>query len=243
MNNHDKVAVVTGVAGAHGRAAALALADRGLRVVALDELFDLDAQLEVLVERKQIVRHVLSLEDIGAVQGAVDAAAHRFGRVDVLVNAVCEPGPDALKDVTEDAWHRCVRVNMKLPFFALQACARHMRAVGGGRVVNLSSTMSGFSDGQSQVVLGIAKAGVNSMSRQWAVDLSPDNIQANSVWLGHDDPEALPAPTLVAALVTWLALDAPEFINGTQIVADGGAALFRQGRMLRSEQSSTRETT
>lgn len=234
----QRVAVVTGGDGEHGRTVAVALAARGVRVALLDERFGPDPLLDPLVADGRVIRHELSLEDVAAVRRAVDGTAERFGRVDVLVNAVVEAGPDGLRDVQEEAWHRCVRVNMKLPFFALQACVPHMRTAGGGRVITFSSVLSGLTDGHRQVVLGIAKAGVNSMTRQWAVDLSPDNVQANSLWLGVADPartdgaSALPTPEQVAGFVTFLALDATPAINGTQIAVDSGAALLRQGRML-----------
>lgn len=232
MTSTEKVAVIVGGASEHGRACAVALAERGVRVALLDEQTDADPRIDSLEAVGRGARYAQPLEDVGAVRRSIDAAAERFGRVDILISAVCEPGPDGLWDVAESDWQRCVRVNMKLPFFALQACVPHMRAVGGGRVITFSSVLGALTDGQHQVVLGIAKAGVNSMSRQWAVDLSPDNIQSNSVWLGHDDPDNLPTPAQVAGVVTYLALDATDHINGTQIPVDGGAALLRQGRML-----------
>ncbi|MDR1386541.1 MAG: SDR family oxidoreductase [Propionibacteriaceae bacterium] len=231
----DKVAVVVGAAGPIGSACAQRFARRGLRLLLIDQdLSQLADCLAQPIAAGRVELGVCDLTDVPAVVQAIDAAAARFGRIDVLANCALEVGPDGCWEVDEAAWQRCLRVNMKLPFFALQACVPHMRRVGGGRVVNLSSTLSEYTDGQQGLIFGLAKAGLNSMTRQWAVDLCLDNIQANSLWVGHDRPENLPDPAQVAEWAVWLALDATSSLNGAQIPVDGGAALLRQGRLLAS---------
>ncbi|MDR1212543.1 MAG: SDR family oxidoreductase [Propionibacteriaceae bacterium] len=234
----DKVAVITGGGAPLGLACAQELSRRGLRLLLIDQ--DLGQPAQALADQVAAGRVVLGqsdLEDVPALRRAIDGAADRFGRIDVLANCVLEPGPDGCWEVDEAAWQRCLRVNMKLPFFALQACVPHMRQVGGGRVVNLSSSLSAYTDGRHGLVFGLAKAGLNSMTRQWAVDLCLDNIQANSLWIGPGRPEDLPRPQAVARFVAWLALDATPYLNGAQIPVDGGAALFRQGRLLEAPKS------
>lgn len=226
-------AVVVGGGSSLGRESALALARRGVRVALIDESFDgTSPELNELVAQGNARISTCSFEDIPAICAAIDEAAEQFGGIDILVNCVFEAGPDGVWDVPEDAWQRCIRVNMKLPFFALQACVPYMRARGGGRVVNMSSVLGAVTDGHHQVVFGMAKAGLNSMTRQWAVDLSPENIQANSLWVGYDDPDAIPSPREVAAFVAFVALDATPYLNGAQIPVDAGASLLRQGALV-----------
>ncbi|MDR1079045.1 MAG: SDR family oxidoreductase [Propionibacteriaceae bacterium] len=233
----DKVAVITGAGGPLGWACAQELSRRGLRLVLIDQ--DLSRPAAALagpVAAGRVVLGQFDRTDGPALRRAIDAAADHFGRIDVLANCVLEPGPDGCWEVDEAAWQRCLRVNMKLPFFALQACVPHMRRVGGGRVVNLSSSLSAYTDGQHGLIFGLAKAGLNAMTRQWAVDLCLDNIQANSLWLAQGRPEDPPPPAAVARFVAWLALDATPYLNGAQIPIDGGAALLRQGRILAGAQ-------
>ncbi|WP_051208653.1 SDR family NAD(P)-dependent oxidoreductase [Propionicicella superfundia] len=224
----DKTAVVVGGSADYGLAAASALTARGVHVVMVDETSGPGGEVD-----DGLVDFVgSSLEDVPAVRRAIDATGARFGGIDILVNSAVEHGPDGFWDVSESQWQRCIRVNMKLPFFALQACVPHMRAAGGGRVVNYSSVLGGLTDGRHQLVLGFAKAGVNSMTRQWAVDLCLENIQANSIWIGYDDSGRLPSPADVGAFAAFLALDATPFLNGTQIPVDAGTSLLRQGSLL-----------
>lgn len=222
----DKTAVVVGGSANYGAAAASALAGRGAHVVLIDE------DLPSAGVGNGVETMAVALEDVGAIRDAIDHVGEARKGINILVNSAVESGPDGFWDVTERDWDRCIDVNMKLPFFALQACVPHMRSVGGGRVVNYSSVLGAMTDGSHQLVLGFAKAGVTSMTRQWSVDLCLENIQANSIWVGFDESGRLPAPDDVAAITVFLGLDATPFLNGTHIPVDGGRALLRQGALL-----------
>lgn len=142
MRDLKKVAIIIG-AGEYGAAAALALAERDVCVALIAENFDgTGGKLGDAVAGGQVAAYTCSFLDIPGIQRTIDEIAARFGRIDILVNAALERGPDGFWDVEEEAFQRCVRVNMKLPFFAYQACAAHMRTNGGGRVINLSSAFS-----------------------------------------------------------------------------------------------------
>lgn len=230
MKEAKKVAVITCGAGELGMACAFALAERDVCVALIDEAFDQSSEkLAELVAADQAMLIECSLVDIPAIQAAVESAADHFGSVDVLVNCALEQGPDGFWEVEEEAFQRCVRVNMKMPFFALQACVPHMRAAGAGRVINMSSPLSATTDGYSQIIFGMTKAGINSMTRQWSVDLCLDNIQANSLWV---DTEGEILPEEIAKFVAYVALNATPYLNGAQIPVDAGAYLFKQGAML-----------
>lgn len=169
------------------------------------------------------------LQDVSALRATIQTIDQLEGRIDVLVNSIDHHGPNGVWDIPEEDWDRCIRLNMKSPFFALQACAPIMRRGGGGRVINLSSVLSEATDGEHELVYGLAKAGLNSMTRQWAVDLSPDNIQVNSLWLGTERAGETPSDPQVAAVVAYFALDASSFVNGAQIPVDAGAAALHRG--------------
>lgn len=227
----DKAAVIIGGSLDYGWAAAERLAERGVHVVIIDDVHEQHEPLSPRAVAGSVEQIKVSLEDVPGVRKVIDQIGSRFRGIDILVNSVIERGPDGFWEVTEEQWQRCIRVNMKLPFFALQACVPHMRTAGGGRVVNYSSVRGQYTDGEHQLVLGFAKAGLNSMTRQWAVDLCLENIQANSLWIGCDD-SVLPSPAEVAAFTCFLALDATSFLNAAQIPVDAGTSLLRQGEML-----------
>ena len=225
------VAVVVG-ANEYAVEAVIALARRGLRIAAITEEAIENREFSELLDAGMVVEYRCSWTDVPGVRAAIDSAAAHFGRLDVLVNAVLEVDESEPWRVSEQEFTRHQQVNMKLPFFALQASVPHMRKGGKGRVINLSSIFSEFSDGSTNFLLGMAKAGVNSMTRQWAVDLCHERIVANSLWIGAEDDEFLPSAAKVAAFVSFLAVDATAFLNGTQIVVDGGVSALRQGTLL-----------
>jgi NAD(P)-dependent dehydrogenase (short-subunit alcohol dehydrogenase family) len=225
-----------------------------VRLALVDESFDvLPPELRALHEKGDPVLLIADPTSAHSVAEAVDQARRQLGGIDVLVNATFEDDTsEGIWELGEEALRRAVQVNMKCPFFAMQACVPYMRERGGGRVVNLSSTRSAVTDGHSHLALGITKAGLNSMTRQWAVDLSPDNIQANSLW-GSDTPDHEPRTKRagdhdsdggtsgrprgghageVGRLVAYLALDATQHINGTQITVDGGETALAQGSLV-----------
>ena len=211
---------------------AIALARRDLRVgVIVDNAPD-DETYQGLVRSGLVSEYCCSFTDVSGAKNAIDSMAVQFGRLDILVNGVLEEDHAAPWRVSEEEFIYQERIDMKLPFFVFQASVPYMRKGGGGRVINFSSVLSEYSDGITNPLLGMFKAGVNSMSRQWAVDLCNEHIVVTSLWIGSDDHACLPSPDEVPNLVSFLALDATVFINGTQLAVDRGASVLRQGARL-----------
>jgi NAD(P)-dependent dehydrogenase (short-subunit alcohol dehydrogenase family) len=161
MTSTSTVAVITGATSTYGSAAAGALAERGVRLALVDESFDvLPPELRALHEKGDPVLLIADPTSAHSVAEAVDQARRQLGGIDVLVNATFEDDTsEGIWELGEEALRRAVQVNMKCPFFAMQACVPYMRERGGGRVVNLSSTRSAVTDGHSHLALGITKAG------------------------------------------------------------------------------------
>jgi len=242
-----KVAFVTGAANGIGRAAALAFAREGARVVVADVSEQGDQETARLIEeaggRALAVR--CDVSRAGDVKAALDRAVETFGRLDFAFNnAGVEQPITATADLTEEEWDRIVRVNLRGVFL----CMRHeiplMLKQGGGAIVNTSSG-AGVKGFAGQAAYCAAKHGVVGLTKAAALDYAKANIRVNAVCPGIIEtpmmdrfsggtPEGrarviaqepvgrMGKPEEIAAAVVWLCSDAAAFVIGHAMVIDGG---------------------
>ncbi|GAA1529695.1 SDR family oxidoreductase [Actinomadura kijaniata] len=180
-----KVAVVTGAAQGIGEAYARALAAEGAHVV----VADVDERGRAVADDVKGLFVRTDVSDPASVEAMATAAAERFGGVDHLVNNAAIFGTmklDFLFTVDWDYYKRFMAVNMDGALLCARAVLPHMRARGGGSIVNQSSTAawqySGF--------YGLAKVGVNGVTQQLAHELGSLNVRVNAIAPGPIDTEA-----------------------------------------------------
>jgi len=238
-----RVALVTGAGHRVGRALAVALGGRGMRVAVHYRGADAGAMetcrlVEVAGGGAHPFRADLAEPDAPA--GLVDAASAHFGALDVLVNSAAVMERTPVGEVTPAQWDAMFAVNLRAPFFAAQAAARAM-GEGGGAIVNIAD-LAAFETWPGYVPHGITKAGIVQMTRALARVLAPrvrvNAIAPGTVLLpdGWDAPasERLRAttplgrhgsPEDVAQAMLYL-LDA-DFVTGETILVDGGRHVRR----------------
>src|SRR5271165_5645356 len=120
------------------------------------------------------------LTDVNALEAAMEEVRQRLGPIGVLINNAANDQRQGADEVSEEDWDRTMAVNLKHQFFAAQIARRSMRELGGGSIVNFSSTvwMIGFA---RMSVYSTAKAAVVGMTKSLAREFGPDNIRVNAI--------------------------------------------------------------
>lgn len=246
MELEGKVALVTGAAHRVGRALALALARRGMRLAihyhaSADDARSTAREVEA-VSGTEAWAVQADLTDAAAPERLIDDVAAHFGALNVLVNSAAIMVRQPLEDVTPADWDRTMHLNLRAPFFCARAAAQVMRrgapAPDGSRgaIVNIAD-LAGLESWPGYIPHGISKAGVIHMSDSLARVLAPD-IRVNAIAPGavllpehwsREDAERLErttplrrlgSPDDVARALLYL-LDA-DYVTGETLVVDGG---------------------
>jgi len=243
----DKVAVVTGAAQGIGKAIAETLARNGARVV----LSDVQAQTGAATAAEIGAPAVFvpcDITDVSQVEALVGTAVERFGRLDIMVN---NAGVNASREerATTDrfplqTWRRIIEVDLNGTFYCCRTAAAQMVAQKSGTIINISS-VAGVVALRLQVAFVAAKAAVIKLTEAMACELGPRGIRVNAVSPGstltdgtrdlfYADkemsarllsfiPQGRPGTVRdIAEAVAFLASDAASYVNGHNLVVDGG---------------------
>lgn len=250
-----KAAIVTGGAMGIGGATARRLAADGASVLVAD--IDLPAaQANAAAIRaaggiaEPFAADVGKSEDIAAM---VSRAADLWGRLDILVNNAYSPTHESDGDalaVSEQAWDAGMATLVKAHFLAAKYAVPHMRADGGGGIVNISS-VHGLLMAPRKIIYEAGKSAVIGITKQMAIDFGPLGIRVNAICPGHivterqrENWDSNPAglryfqdqypvrrvgtPDDIANAVAFLCSDDASFITGHALVVDGGLTIQLQ---------------
>jgi len=246
FNLSNRVALVTGGNGGLGLAMALGLADAGATVaIAARRRDKADGALVRLRESQPGCSFVpLDVGSADSCRRAVDAVIEKHGRLDILINNAGMSVRKLPQDLTEAEWQEVIDTNLTGAFRCAQAAYPHMKAAGGGKVINIASMYALF--GAPMVAAYAAsKGGIVQLTKSLAVAWAENNIQVNSIapgWLDTDLTQAArrdvgglheavlnrtPArrwgvPDDVAGVAVFLAAEASNFVTGACIPVDGG---------------------
>jgi NAD(P)-dependent dehydrogenase (short-subunit alcohol dehydrogenase family) len=233
-----KVAVVTGGASGIGRATVERLVEEGASVVIADVDAGGGEALAASLGDPAAFRHT-DVTDADQVQALVDFTVERFGGLHVMFNNAGVAGAmnRFLHDDLSD-FSRIMNVNVLGVLFGSQRAARHMKAHGGGSIINCAS-IAGISAGSGLATYRASKAAVIHVTRSIAVDLAQYQIRVNAVAPGqirtgmttYDMDSVIrftqPLPRHgtaqdVANAVVYLAGDRSAQVTGVVIPVDGG---------------------
>jgi NAD(P)-dependent dehydrogenase (short-subunit alcohol dehydrogenase family) len=238
-----RTALVTGATSGIGRAAALALAGLGARVLVAGR----DQQ-----RGEQVVKGIgagggtavflqASLDDAESARDLARRAAEAAdGRVDILVNNAGIGAFAPTPGFPEDMFDAIMGTNLKAPFFLVGEIAPAMAERGTGAIINVT-TMAAQLGMAGMAVYGASKAALNLLTKSWAAEFGPRGVRVNAVspgptrtpgvepmgevldQLAAQSPTGhVAAPDEIAAAIAFLATDAASYIQGVVLNVDGG---------------------
>lgn len=184
-----KVAVVTGSGRGIGRAEVMQLAAEGAAVIVND--VDPDPVVRVVTEIESaggrafgVAGDVTKADDA---QKIVDAAAEKFGSLDILINNAGLTRDNFIARMTDAQWDLVININLRGAFNCIRASSRHfMKKDHAGSIVNTSS-VSGLFGNMGQANYSAAKAGVVGLTKTVAKEWQRYNVTCNAVAFGLVD--------------------------------------------------------
>jgi pteridine reductase len=243
MQLNGKSALITGGAKRLGRAMAVALAERGVRLALHYGQSRAEAEAlaaELRAENVEIELFQAELADGEQIRRMIADADARFGGLDILINnaAIFERKP--FPELTEDDWRRTLDVNLTAPFLCAHAAGTRMQARGAGAIVNMAC-VGGFLPWANYLPYSVSKAGVIMLTETLAKALAPA-VRVNAIAPGNvgfaekdeggrmkdektDSPSFHPSSLIlhpshiVSALLYLLENDA---VTGETLVVDAG---------------------
>jgi NAD(P)-dependent dehydrogenase (short-subunit alcohol dehydrogenase family) len=246
-----KVAVITGAASGIGRASALLFARAGARVALADlRAAELEGTVsEVQAQGGEVISIAADLGRPDDCAAVVAGAVRALGRLDVLLNnagvgTMVVGG--TVESITLDHWDLAQDVNVRAIYLVTRAAVPHLRAAGGGAIVNIAS-VSAFrgSVERPSHAYAASKGAVLALTRALAASYGRERIRINAICPGtirtrltadivdrveqasregHGIPLGrVGEPEDIARCALFLASDDASFITGAQIVVDGGA--------------------
>ncbi|TAN19857.1 MAG: SDR family oxidoreductase [Actinomycetota bacterium] len=254
----NSVILIAGGSGAIGSHAAAALSKMGARVAITGRSRErVDDCAHSVTYGGEVIGLVADITSSAQVKAAVESTMDRWGHIDGLVNlaAVSDSGR-SLEDVDDDEIATVLQTNLVGAIYLARACADAMKKQAKGSIINVSS-IGGHRVTPNRVTYGPAKAGLEHLSRQLAVELGNFGIRVNTMSPGQtpsllchfdetpgqapvsSDPDGNPTPTRriplsrlgrfedYVGVILFLLSDLASYVTGVNIWVDGGTSVLR----------------
>lgn len=240
-----QTAVVTGGARGFGAAACRALHKAGYRVVITDAVLGDEAQAlasELDLAGETAITATLDISKPGDFQEVLDKCVARWGSIEVLVNNAARTMAQPLMEIDPEVFNAIIATNVGGTFAGSQIFARHFKARGYGRIVNMASLAGQNGGTATGAHYAASKGAILTLTKVFARDLAPFGITCNAVAPGPMDTpmvrdvvgaqfetvrKSIPVgqfgdPDFVAQMVVMLASPEAAFVTGACWDVNGG---------------------
>lgn len=243
MNLKGRSIVVTGGANGVGKALCLSLAKAGgaCAIVDLDEKGAAATVAEIEASGGRAVAIAGDITRKPSADALFGQAVSAFGRIDGLVNSAGIYPRSPILEISDEAWDANFAVNLRGLYHMSVAAVLHMREMGGGRIVNVSS-IAGLKPHPGNAHYAAMKAGVISLTKSFGLEFAKDGVLVNGIapgWIATDkakeagnvnQPWALAEmplgraaePTEIADLIIFLLSDRNTYLVGETVTISGG---------------------
>ena len=248
MNNEflkGKIAVITGASKGLGRAMAIALAERGVRIALVSRNANLLSSVakEIRAKGGQAEPFKADVTEEAEVASLAKAVIAKFGKPQILINNAGINIRKSVTDFTLDEWRQVMDTNLTSVFLICRAFVPHMKGQGYGRILNMTSIMSHVAIA-GRTAYASSKSALLGFTKALALELTSEQITVNGISPGPfatelnkpilDNPELntqfiskIPIGRWgkveeVGELAAYLCAEEAGFITGTDILIDGG---------------------
>lgn len=246
MKLQDRVAIVFGGTSGLGEATAKAFASEGAKIVVTgrDEKEGNRIVKDIKDSNQDAIFVKADVTEKNDIQAVVDKALTTYGQIDILYNgAGIHDAYDNAVELEEDFYDKLMAINVKAPYLASKMVIAHFIKQGGGTIINVGSqaTQMAGPGGSAYVT---SKHAILGFSKQLAFDFGSQGIKVNTLSPGFiktpmtegiedERLERIPAkragkPEEIAALAVFLASDDSNYMQGANVLMDGGWVLGRK---------------
>jgi NAD(P)-dependent dehydrogenase (short-subunit alcohol dehydrogenase family) len=239
MKYSDKVVIVTGSGKGIGRCIATTYAAEGATVIIAEKDTSSGKETEgIILSYGGKTRFIeTDVSNPGDIENLFRLIASTYRKTDILINNTGISVWKSPYELSADEWDLVINTNLRSTFLCSREAAKLMKVNGGGSIVNISSTRAFMSEPNSEAYAA-TKGGIVALTHALAASFAPDNIQVNCIspgWIETGDYSKLSEndhkqhfsgrvgkPEDIAHACLYLTSPENNFINGTNIVIDGG---------------------
>lgn len=235
----NKTAIITGAANGIGKAVATVFAENEYSVIIADIDVSNGRALSESLNNDNLTAEFVECDvsDPASIKNLVRKTIQLFGRIDVVINNAGLSEFTPPDELTVEDWDRVINTNLRSSFLLTREAAKEMKINGGGSVVNIASTRAMMSEPNSEAYAA-SKGGLLALTHAMSISYAEDNINVNCIspgWIKTENYEDLrdidheqhPSnrvgkPEDIARACLFLAQPGNDFINGENLVIDGG---------------------
>jgi len=246
MKLNNKVAIITGASKGIGKGIAIRYAREGAKVVVASRSMDLLSTIADEINSKggKALALKVDVRRSESIQGVVDKAVEKFGRLDIMVNNAGISMAHPSEELTPEDWTRAVETDLFGVFYGCQSAGRQMIQQGGGCIINITS-IYGIVAAPMRAAYCASKAAGNMLTKLLASEWAAKKIRVNAIAPGYIrtelvqgviDKGILPVDAIekrtpqgrigevedVLGAAVYLASEEASFVTGSILTVDGG---------------------